>query len=55
MKTDAKLVVETENLAVPEVHVEEEQPEEKKPGPCKTNKLRINYATAVPEINIGDK
>ncbi len=53
MKTDVKLTVETENLALPEVHVEEGAPKGKEPAPVKSKKLSINYSTAVPEIVIG--
>ncbi len=55
MITGAKLTVETENLAVPEVHVEGDKPKGKKTAPAKKKELSINYNTAVPEIIIGGK
>ncbi len=53
MENDIKLSVETENLAVPEVHTGKAG-QKKAPPEKKEPHIHINYETAVPEIIVED-
>ncbi len=56
MTTDMKLIVEIDNLALPEVHVEGTgTSSDKKPDESKAHHMHIRYDTAVPEVTFEDE
>jgi len=55
MTTDMKLIVEIDNHALPEVHVEGVDTSDEKNDECKTHHMHIRYDTAVPEVTYDDE
>ncbi len=55
MTTNMKLIVEIDNHALPEVHVEGADTSDEKPDEGKAPHMHIRYDTAVPEVTYDDE